>query len=319
MRLEQKVLSFLKTLLETQNLSEHTIRAYRGDLADFQTFASRMAVEEITEDILCSYLSHLRVERSLSPATIRRRLVSLRTFATWLHSCGHAACNPFDSFKPRIRLAQRVPRYPSKDELRKLLGAFQFAGKQSQQATRGLDDKWAPNYSDLLTLVSLELLYATGIRVGELVAIALRDLDLVSGTVLIHGKGNRERWVFLPSEGLGELLRSYLVFRGALSPAADNLIITPKGDRATTNFIRRLLLAAAQRAGIVHRLTPHMLRHATATHLLEAGVDIRAVQKLLGHRSISTTERYTHISDAFVRDRIQRLHPRAQLLEMSDN
>jgi len=320
MNLSQEIDAFLRHLLETRNYSEHTSRAYKGDLQDFHTFSVSRGVPAVSKDHLAEYLIHLRIDRTLNPSTVRRRLVTLRCFTAWLLSSGHITSDPFDTFRPRIRLVQRMPKFPTREDLRRLLLAFGSAGtpcRESVGAHEPSENRCA--YLDHLTLVTIELLYATGIRVGELVAISLRDVDFDSATVLIHGKGSRERFVFLPDRGLEELLRFYLTRRADQHPICNTLLVTPRGNRTSTNFIRRLLSQASQRAGLPYRLTPHMLRHAAATHLLEAGVDIRAVQRLLGHRSISTTERYTHISDASVRERIQKLHPMRQILSMVDN
>nr|VFJ87971.1 MAG: Phage integrase family protein [Candidatus Kentron sp. H]VFJ89950.1 MAG: Phage integrase family protein [Candidatus Kentron sp. H]VFJ96326.1 MAG: Phage integrase family protein [Candidatus Kentron sp. H] len=152
---------------------------------------------------------------------------------------------------------------------------------------------------------------------GELITIDIQDLDIREGTIRIHGKGDRERIVFLPDENLRSLLRIYLKARGAAFPLTERVIITPQGRAANTQYVRLLVRKAGEAAGIGQRITPHMLRHSTATHLLNSGVDIRHVQKLLGHQSITTTQIYTQVSTDMLKRVIAEGHPMRGMWEES--
>ncbi|WP_255487143.1 tyrosine-type recombinase/integrase [Oceanospirillum sediminis] len=154
-------------------------------------------------------------------------------------------------------------------------------------------------------MLALEMLYSTGIRVGELTSITLNDLDLYKGQIRIKGKGHRERKVFIPDQELMRLIDTYMKVRNRLFPTDVNtLLLNSRGKAASTQFIRKLLRELSHKCGLEEHATPHMCRHSTATELLNAGVDIRFVQKLMGHQSITTTQRYTHVSDEELRNQI---------------
>jgi integrase/recombinase XerD len=165
------------------------------------------------------------------------------------------------------------------------------------------------SFVSLTTLVAIEMLFATGIRVGELVSLGIHDMDLQEGSIRIHGKGDRERIVFLPYPETRELIRTYLKLRAKRHPTNESLLIIPKGRAADSQYIRQLVSKAGENAGLNRRITPHMLRHTTATELLNNGVDIRFVQKLLGHQSITTTQIYTQVTDVALRRAITKGHP----------
>jgi integrase/recombinase XerD len=152
----------------------------------------------------------------------------------------------------------------------------------------------------------LELLLATGIRVGELIRLRPADLDLAEGVLRVIGKGNRQRVVFLPGTRVRRLLDSYLARRAALQPRAESLFVADDLRPITAPGVRAFLKEIAKSAGLSRRVTPHLLRHTAATLLLEAGVDIRFVQRLLGHASIMTTQLYTHVSDKALQTAISR-------------
>lgn len=167
---------------------------------------------------------------------------------------------------------------------------------QGQRPSRRTESTRLFTFGDAATaLAAIEVLYATGMRVGELAAVRLGDLDLSEATITVNGKGSRQRRVFLPQSRLVALISDYA--QGRPAAGHDVLLVTESGDPASTQHLRRLVRETAEAADIQRRITPHMLRHTCATHLLEAGLDIRFVQRLLGHQSISTTEGYTSVSD----------------------
>ena len=189
--------------------------------------------------------------------------------------------SPFAEVQIQVRIPTRLPRCLSRQDVAALLSAA--------------------DEIDSTTRLSLRLLLTTGVRVGELVHIRVSDVDTQQQTVRIFGKGSRERQVFLPCKELAEDVQSYTSTRRYSAASDDHLLQNRRGRPMSTAAIRRRVRILGQTAGLSRKVTPHMLRHTAATGLLEAGVDIRLVQRLLGHHSISTTQIYTHVSDAVLK------------------
>lgn len=276
-----------------RSLSANTLKAYAADLSDFCTFVGRgKLVTAIGRDEVRDYARWLMDERSLKEASVKRRMAALKVFFRWLEREEVLEITPFHRLDLVVRLPRRLPRGVSADELKRIL------------ATIG-DDR--DGYPALLLRLVVVMLFVTGLRVGELTSVCLNDLDLSEGVIQVRGKGNRERRVYLASPDVRRLLERYLTQRRRRATIdAENLLITAEGQAATAQYLRRRLHKAAKRAGIARPITPHMLRHAAATHLVEAGVDIRFVQKLLGHASIATTQIYTQFSDTSLKEALIR-------------
>ncbi|MDH3998641.1 MAG: tyrosine-type recombinase/integrase [Desulfuromonadales bacterium] len=294
--------TFLDYCSSVKNLSTHTIRAYKIDLAEFKKFmGSQIPIADCDKHCLRRYLAFLYNQRRLKATSIKRRFACLKALFHWLEEDEVIDLNPFHRFKTRIKLPARLPRSLSRNIINQL---FQHVAKDlglhPHQTYTEIDYKALCNptkYNNLTLFVALELLFSTGIRVGELVNIKLCDLDISEGVVDIYGKGDRQRRVFLPDQEISSLLQIYLRARLMRDIEAETLISNSRGNSVNTEFIRNLIHKATQSAGIETRVTPHMFRHSTATYLLEAGVDIRYVQRLLGHQCISTTQIYTHVTD----------------------
>lgn len=282
---------------ERQGLSRHTCRAYSTDLKNFQKWLVSADVATMDKTAVALWISHMR-ERGLGPATIRRRLACLKVACRWLEEEELLPDNPFHRFRTRIRLPRTLPKALNRSELEAI---FRQAAKEANKS-EGL--------VQLTIWLAVEMLFATGIRVSELCGITLGDLDLKGGVIRIHGKGNRERMVYLVDPGVRRLLKRYLRGRNGSPKGGDSLLLTSRGTPATPDFIRRALHNLVGKTRIGKRVTPHMLRHSAATQLLEAGVDIRFVQRLLGHSSISTTEIYTHVSDVSLHTLLTERNPR---------
>lgn len=269
---------FLAHCEREKQLSSHTLDAYRQDLAEFQAFISATkSAEGVTGDDLLKYAVYLSEVRDLSPATARRRIACLRAMFAWLMRRGAIQISPFTRIELRIRIPARLPRCLGGHEIKSLL-------QRSQRLCS-------------TTYLAVGLMFTTGMRVGELAAVRLRDVDLSEGSIRIVGKGNRERKVFLPDPKLVANVKRYIASKRRRAPGEQNLLVNARGNAMTAAALRNRTIALAESAGLSRRVTPHMLRHSAATALLEAGVDIRFVQRLLGHRSIMTTEIYTHVSD----------------------
>ncbi len=294
--------AFLEHCEYSKSLSPHTVSAYDQDLSDFLRFCGSQAqLQDIGGERITAFLKDLTRDRRLSAATAKRRLACLRTFFRWLKRRKVIARSPFDDLELSIPAPRRLPKVLSRPEIQRLSAAAQQA-RRAVPADRPDRDDAKPAAQDprggrATTYLAILLMTATGIRVGELVNIRIGDISLVEGSIRIRGKGNRERTVFLSNRALVGAIETHVEARPATASAHDRLFANTRGDPLSTQALRQRLRKIAEAAAIERRVTPHMFRHTAATLLIEEGVDIRFVQRLLGHASISTTEIYTHISD----------------------
>lgn len=289
--------AFIRHCRSIRKLSAHTVRAYELDLARFTEFLGRRAqLAACDRAKLHEYVRHLFEVRALKESSVKRHLATLRSLFRWLEEDHGTIDDPFRGTRIRIRMPKRLPRVIARADLRRLLHHD------------------APlTFADLTGYVATELLFATGMRVSELASLQDRAVDLDDGTITIVGKGNRQRRVFIPDE-IKSLLRDYRTARAHHAAEAETFLINSRGAAASPQMIRRLVRLRGERRDVRDRVTPHMFRHSVATYLLEEGVDIRYVQRLLGHRSISTTEIYTHVADAALKVRITERHPRRTIV-----
>jgi integrase/recombinase XerD len=270
------------------------MRAYGSDLDDAQKyFGMRKRLHAIEKDHLRQYIRHLRETKEFKETTIKRRLASLKLLFKWAAHEEIVMVNPFDSLNERIRLPKRLPRALDR--------ADRVALRCAVATTRRGD-----GFERFRDKLAIQLLLATGIRVGELISINLNDISLASRCIVIHGKGNRQRLVYLLRRSLTRKIEQYLILRSALPIRTDKLLVNIVGGTISAPVVRASLRQIAKDAGVSRHVTPHMLRHTCATQWLEDGLDIRYVQKLLGHHSISTTEIYTHVSDQGLREALSR-------------
>lgn len=289
---------YVRWLAVGRDLSPHTVRAYDGDIAALERhLGPRASVAEINRDRLVAFMEEQRAA-GLSPASIRRRAAGVRGFCRWLRSCDLLEGDPWVGAPVAAGRSRKLPRLLSTHQLDRLL-AFLRADADLVTAVdpgRPLD---RPHRST--TLLAVALMVATGVRVHEVVAIRCGDVDLEGRSVRIVGKGRRERQVFLPNDWIHDLTRAYLATRDKFRVRQCHLLFNRRSAPLTTSAMRARLAKAASESGLTTRVTPHMLRHTAATQLIEAGVDIRYIQRLLGHASLSTTEIYTHVSDRALR------------------
>jgi site-specific recombinase XerD len=244
-----------------QGHSQHTLRAYQSDLHDFQKWLHAQYFKELDRAVLENWLNEMR-NRKYAPSTIKRKLATLKVAFNWIEENGCKTKNPFHGFKSKIKLPRKLPKALSRAELLALFS-------QAEQETRngaGLRKK--------TMRLALEFLFATGIRVGELCGINLKDIDIDDGIIRIYGKGSRERLVYVIDDNILLLMRYHVKSHPFHSFGTDTLLLTRRGTAATPDYIRRNLHELARRAKIKRRVTPHMLRHRAATQLLEQGVDI---------------------------------------------
>lgn len=321
MQLHEVTKQFLSHCRHSKKLSEHSLRAYTIDLKQFGEFASKNRnVTTVDRNLIRGFLEYLFEELGLKESSVKRKVACLKVMFGWLEDEMVIERTPFYRLSLKIKLPVRLPRAVPRMELSYLLTTplknLGFKSREAYGTSEFLDSiKSRQGLIQLTTLVCLELLFATGARVGELVSIKEPDINLDEGTIKILGKGNRERQVFLPDKQICTLIKAYSNIRSAYTPITDILLINTRGGAVSTQLIRLYIRKAGEQANLEQRITPHMLRHSTATHLLIAGLDIRYVQHLLGHQSIITTQIYTHIGNAELKSKICEKHPLGEFME----
>ncbi|HMJ74071.1 MAG TPA: tyrosine-type recombinase/integrase [Solirubrobacterales bacterium] len=291
---------YVRWLLVTRDLSPHTIRAYDGDLSSFERYLGpRIDVGGIDRDDLVSFLERQK-DAGLSPASLRRRASALRGFCRWMLSQDLVEADPWSGTSVALGRSRKLPRVLPAHELNRLIGFLKItAGVDVENA--GDPDLVRERPHESTTLLAVALMVATGVRVNEVVSIRCQDIDLPGRTMRLVGKGRRERQVFLTNDWITGFTGAYIDARSTIDPTHTRLLFNLHYDPLTPPAMRSRLAKAASAAGLDRRVTPHMLRHTAATQLIEAGVDIRYIQRLLGHASLSTTEIYTHVSDRALR------------------
>ena len=290
------VADFLSHLRE-RNASPHTIKAYTGDLANFAAYAGSRGWKQLDHIAIRGFLSQL-YDKGLEKASVARSLAALRSLYRWLAQEGMVEQNPA-KLVSTPKLPKKLPRVPTIEEMNLVLD-----GERPQEAAFPERDR-----------LMLELLYGCGIRNSELTGINLEDIRVSAEAILIRGKGKKERYV--PFGGAaGSALAPYLTARLAIlaethktTPA---LLINPRGGRLTTRSVGRIIKKIAVAKGLSADVHPHTLRHAFGTHMLEEGADLRAIQELLGHERLATTQRYTQLSMKHVLQVYDQTHPRAK-------
>ena len=293
--MDPRVADYLESLELERGASRHTVDAYRRDLADLVEFvrAHDLDPDRLVGDDLVPYAEALTA-RGLAPATVRRRLAAARSFLRHRARIGAREIGVRDV--PLPRLARDVPHALTPDEVETLV-------TRPDSSPLGLRDRAA-----------LELLYGAGLRVSELVGLRPGDVDRESGLVRAFGKGSRERIVPAGREAVRAVERYLTRGRAFLGvrPAPDALILNARGARLSRQGVFELVRRHAAAAGLPDWVTPHALRHAFATHLVAGGCDLKTVQELLGHHRIETTEIYTHVAGAHLRETFVAAHPRAR-------
>jgi integrase/recombinase XerC len=299
--LEQGLADFLAHLGLEKNSSPQTVKSYREDLTQALAYARdqlrKPAVEprDWNTRTLRGFVAWLH-QQGYAKSTVARRLAAVRSFGKFLCRQGVLGSNPAEALRGPRR-DKKLPHFLTVADVRKLLAAPAAAGVF---ATR---DR-----------AILETLYSAGVRVGELVGMNLADLDLADGVVVVRGKGKRERLALL-GDAAKEAIAAWLADRQALTEGgkkeAGAVFLNKSGGRLTSRSVARLLEKYLKIAGLDPRTSPHTLRHSFATHLLDAGADIRGVQELLGHRSLGTTQVYTHVTTQRLRQTYHNAHPRA--------
>jgi len=299
--MEEAVAEYLRHLGLEKNSSAHTIKSYREDLTQaLEFFRGRCGgqaprPEQLTTRLLRAHLAWLH-EQGYARSTIARRLAAVRSWCRFLCRQGVLKVNPATGLRGP-RLDKNLPHFVQRDDMARLLET------PPAETPLGLRDR-----------AILETIYSAGLRVSELTSLDVEDVDLDSGMATVRGKGKRERLALLGPQAVAAI-RAWLPGRGTLAGGRAQqlpaLFANKNGTRLSSRSVGRLLEKYLAQAGLDPRTSPHTLRHSFATHMLDAGADIRSVQELLGHRSLATTQIYTHVTTQRLRDSYDKAHPRA--------
>lgn len=297
-RVRRRVDEYLSHLAAARGASAHTLRAYARDLEELASYLEERGLDDpraVTPRTLRGFLARLD-ERELARSSVQRKLSAVRSYFGHLLDQGLIELHPATGLRARRR-SRRLPGALERSEVEALLAAPD-AGEPAGRRDRAL----------------LELLYSAGTRAAETVGLDRRDVDLARGVALVRGKGRKERLAPVGSHA-ARALQEYLDDPERPRPRRagdrDALFLNLQGTRLTSRSLQRIVAAHASAAGIRRRATPHTLRHSFATHLLDAGADLRSVQELLGHAHLVTTQVYTHVSIERLREIYERAHPRA--------
>jgi integrase/recombinase XerC len=297
-RLEKGIGKFLDSLRGERHASSHTLRAYGNELRRFSEYVGpELDWKDVDHILIRGFLSHLHA-RGLSKVSVARALAALRSLFKWLAREGVLRQNPA-KLVATPRLPKKLPRVPTLEEMNTVLDHQMPDNAAFPERDRAI----------------LELLYGCGLRNSELVGIELGDIEDANGVILVRGKGKKQRYV--PLEGAAaEALRIYRGTRQKLlaevRQSTRRLFINRRGGPLTTRSVARIVKQIAVAKGLPPDVHPHTLRHAFGTHMLTEGADLRAIQELLGHERLSTTQRYTQLSVTQVMEVYDRTHPRAK-------
>lgn len=294
--MDKNLEKFLTYLRVEKNYSKHTLTGYMHDLREFYRFLDGKTPEATDKDVLRKYLASLQAQ-GLMKKSVARRMASLRTFFRYLVREGTITTNPTMAIRnPKIE--KRLPIVLDESEVALLLDS-------PDTDLSGRRDK-----------AMLETIYSTGMRVSELVQLNLESVDFIGGVCRVLGKGGKERLCPIGDKALRSL-RDYLDMREKKTKKNDRVLFmnhsrNQSGSRLTDRSVRRILNKYIEKTSMKQRISPHVLRHSFATHLLNRGADLRSVQELLGHENLSTTQIYTHVSTQRLKEAYELSHPRAK-------
>ena len=289
--MDKYIEKFMRYLEIEKNYSAHTILNYRLDLEDFKKFTGDIDLEKIDYLFLRKYLAVLK-EKNLGNRTIGRHLSSLRSFFRFLTRENYLKINPILMLSSP-KLDKHLPSVMTETEVAKLI---ESAFAKDDKDERGLRDR-----------AILETFYSSGLRISELTALSLSDIDFISGIIKVMGKGKKERVVPIGDTAL-MAIRKYLDKR---KKQGEVIFLNKNGSRITTRGVWDIVKKYLKSAGINQGISPHTFRHSFATHLLNRGADLRTVQELLGHASLSTTQIYTHLTTERLKSVYDKAHPHA--------
>jgi integrase/recombinase XerD len=314
--LAQAINEFFNGYFSTHERSVKTKVAYRSDLDQVAAYAGRdFTLSSLDPLFIEKWAADLRM-KEYSPASMRRKMVVLKVFCSYWVRRGLLSESPFWRVKLSFGRITLLPRSLNESEIRRLLiqakhnqSASKLSRKGNVLAKATAHTILFKQYRPLRNLALVDLLFATGMRVGEVSGLNSEDFFLSEGVFRVKGKGGRDRLAFVVDEQSLHIQREHIEMRSNLTPKSQALFLNTMGERLSTQGIANIISQFRKDAGIERHITPHMLRHTVATLLLRNGVDIRVVQEFLGHASISTTQRYTHITKDHLVKVLRERHP----------
>ena len=320
MQLTQAIAEFLEGHFSTHDRSQKTRCAYRLDLDQFAAFVGQdFALGQLSGVLIEHWAANLR-RKGYAPASMRRKIVVLKVFCSYWLRRGVLSESPFWRVKLSLGRIEQLPRSLSETEIKTLLvqagridEIIEIKRKMPALAKRRESSGSFRNYRMLRNLALVDLLFATGMRVGEASALDIDDFNTVESIFKIKGKGGRHRLAFLVDKETIRIQKDHLEVRTCLKSESKALFINAARERLSTQGIANVIASFRQASGLERHITPHMLRHTVATLLLRNGVDIRVVQEFLGHASIATTQRYTHVAKDHLIAVLRKRHPSLRL------
>lgn len=321
MRINEANVEFLSGYFSTHGRRKKTEAAYRSDLAQFKAFVGEdFGLQALDSSVIERWAAYLRGEK-YSPASIRRKIVVLKVFCSYWVRKGVLTESPFWRVKLNFGRVEQLPRAITEREMRSLLG--RASRNYLTVSTEREDPEARPRiikrkdtsreYRALRDLALVDLLFATGMRVGEVSSLDVRDYFTREAVFRVQGKGGRDRLAFVVDEQTLQIQRAHMEARARLETDSPALFLNATGGRLSTQGMTNVIARLRREARIRRHITPHMLRHTVATLLLRNGVDIRVVQEFLGHASIATTQRYTHVTKEHMVRVLRKRHPSLNL------
>jgi integrase/recombinase XerD len=316
MQLDQAIAEFFSGYFSTHDRSKKTEVAYKSDLEQLAAYAPKdCSLSSLDAALVENWAADLRV-KSYSPASMRRKMAVLKVFCSYWVRKGVLAESPFWRVKLSFGRIVQLPRALSESEMRDLLAqakqthcAAEVPRKGSALAKAKVQGASGRSYRALRNLALVDLLFATGMRVGEVSGLNLKDFAVAESVFKVRGKGGRDRLAYVVDDQTVRIQREHIEARSRLSSESPAIFLNASGERLSTQGIANIIAQFRKDAGIERHITPHMLRHTVATLLLRNGVDIRVVQEFLGHASIVTTQRYTHVTKDHLIRVLREHHP----------
>ena len=319
MKLKEAIVDFVNGYFSTHERSKKTKTAYGSDLEQFGTYAGKeFELSSLGGILIETWAAHLRNE-GYSPASMRRKMVVLKVFCSYWLRRGLLKESPFWRVKLSLGRIEQLPRALSETEMQGLLA---HAGRTDMRdvtrkgpvlARSRSTRSSSRDYRDIRNLALVDLLFATGMRVGEVSSLNVDDFFVTELVFRVHGKGGRGRLAYVVDDQTILIQKQHLESRTRLVSESPALFLNAAGERLSTQGIANIIAQFRRDAGIERHITPHMLRHTVATLLLRNGMDIRVVQEFLGHASIATTQRYTHVVKEHLIRELRKHHPSLSL------
>ena len=302
----EKLLNSFKVHLKfVKNYSIHTLKSYERDIKQFLNFLRNENVEifNVNYSVVSKYIHYLISEKNLQKTSINRKISSIKHFFSYLIKEHFIKNNPFDDISHQ-KVDKKLPNYLTFDEI------YSFITTSGKEDCSNLEKKYRDD-------AVIELLYSSGIRVSELVSLNVEDINFDENYIKLTGKGSKERIVLINDNAKEKILKYIKYRKKTVKEKIERKFITPlitnlQGVRITPRAIQMMIKSRAEKVGITKKVTPHVLRHSFATHLLNEGMDIRMIQELLGHASLSTTQRYTHVGIEELVRTYDKSHPKVR-------